>query len=166
MALSSEMNIVNQLSNRLQEVLLDGKWVAGTNIKEQVSDLTWKEATTKLSQLNTIADLLFHTNYYIEGVYRFFETGNLDIKDKYSFDGPEITSEADWTNLINKFLHDSQKLINVVNRFSNEDLNQTFVKADYGTYLRNINVIIEHCYYHFGQIVLIKKLLKEEKTNS
>lgn len=154
------MNLSQELTNRLQEVLLNGKWVAGTNIKEQVSNLTWKDATTKIGELNTIADLLFHTNYYVEGVLHFFETGNLEIRDKYSFDYPKVTSEEDWKALLEKFEKASDKFIKKVSSLSNEELNQTFVKQEYGNYLRNINVIIEHCYYHFGQIVLIKKLIK------
>ncbi|MGJ8593340.1 MAG: hypothetical protein ACSHXF_12375 [Aquaticitalea sp.] len=41
-------------------------------------------------------------------------------------------------------------------------LNAVFVDAKYGTYLRNIDGMIEHSYYHLGQIVLIKKLLQLE----
>ncbi|WP_282134206.1 DinB family protein [Seonamhaeicola maritimus] len=155
------MNLSKQLSNRLEEVLLDGKWVAGTNIKEQISDLTWKQATTKIDSLNTISDLLFHINYYTEGLIHYFETGKLEIKDKFSFDAPKIESEKDWKDLIKKFQIDSQKLIEKVKGFTNEKLDQTFFDDKYGTYYRNINVIIEHSYYHFGQIVLIKKLLKK-----
>ncbi|TXG38579.1 DinB family protein [Seonamhaeicola maritimus] len=155
------MNLSKQLSNRLEEVLLDGKWVAGTNIKEQISDLTWKQATTKIDSLNTISDLLFHINYYTEGLIHYFETGKLEIKDKFSFDAPKIESEKDWKDLIKKFQIDTQKLIEKVKGFTNEKLDQTFFDDKYGTYYRNINVIIEHSYYHFGQIVLIKKLLKK-----
>ena len=38
-----------------------------------------------------------------------------------------------------------------------EELNQVFVDEKYGTFHRNINALIEHGYYHLGQIVLIKK---------
>jgi len=38
-------------------------------------------------------------------------------------------------------------------------LNEIFVNEKYGTYLRNIEAVIEHSYYHLGQIVLIKKLI-------
>jgi hypothetical protein len=34
-----------------------------------------------------------------------------------------------------------------------------FVDEKYGTYLRNIEAMIEHSYYHLGQIVLIRKIL-------
>ena len=40
-----------------------------------------------------------------------------------------------------------------------EELSQGFVDEKYGTYSRNIDGMIEHSYYHLGQIVLIKKLI-------
>jgi hypothetical protein len=42
-----------------------------------------------------------------------------------------------------------------------EKLNQVFVDEKYGTYQRNIDAMIEHAYYHLGQIVLIKKMIND-----
>ncbi|HBC04915.1 MAG TPA: DUF1572 domain-containing protein, partial [Aequorivita sp.] len=39
-----------------------------------------------------------------------------------------------------------------------EKLNEIFADEKYGTYQRNIEGMIEHCYYHLGQISLLKKL--------
>ena len=53
------------IATRLKEVLLDGKWIANTNFKEQIESVTWQEATQKVENLNTIALLTFHINYYL-----------------------------------------------------------------------------------------------------
>ncbi|PRX56957.1 DinB family protein [Flagellimonas meridianipacifica] len=148
------------LANRLKEVLTEGKWVIGTNFKAQIENLNWKESTQKMHGLNTIADLTFHTSYYIAGVASVLEGGNLEIRDKYSFDYPPITSEQDWKNLVNKFCGDAERLIQLVENLPEEKLQQTFVDEKYGTYHRNIDVIIEHSYYHFGQVVLLRKMIK------
>ncbi len=37
-----------ELANRLNEVLLDGHWIANTNYKSQVESITWKQATHKI----------------------------------------------------------------------------------------------------------------------
>jgi hypothetical protein len=42
---------------------------------------------------------------------------------------------------------------------SDEELMQPFIEAKYGNNYINIQAMIEHAYYHLGQIVLIKKLL-------
>ncbi len=58
--------------------------------------MTWVQATQKIGTLNTIAALTFHVNYYLAGILKVFRGGELEIRDKYSFDIPPIDSEADW----------------------------------------------------------------------
>ncbi|WP_233783121.1 DUF1572 domain-containing protein [Flavivirga eckloniae] len=146
--------------SRLKEVLTEGKWVSGTNFKEQIFDLDWKEAIQEVDSLNSIADLTFHVSYYIAGVTNVLEGGSLDIRDKYSFDYPPIESHEDWRNLVNKFCTDSEKFISLVENMTKEQLFEPFVDEKYGNYHRNIDVMIEHTYYHLGQVMLIKKMIK------
>ncbi len=155
----------NQLSARFKEVLLNGKWIANTNYNHILADLTWKQATTRIGSLNTIVALTFHINYYIAGVLTVFEGGPLSIRDKYSFNVQEIKSEKDWDNLLHELLENAEKFANYVEQMSAEKLEQTFVDEKYGTYRRNIEGIIEHSYYHLGQISLIKKMILEAESH-
>lgn len=152
------------LANRLQEVLLDGKWIANTNFKEQITSVNWQQATQKVGNLNTIALLTFHINYYLKGLNQVFDGGNLDIKDKFSFDMPEISSENHWNQLVQEFLSNAEKFIQHVKALDEATLNQAFVKAEYGSYQRNIEAQIEHSYYHLGQISLLKKLIIRDQN--
>lgn len=93
------------------------------------------------------------------GILNVFEGGTLDIRDKYSFDLPEIKIEADWIKLVNDFLSNSEKFVEYVEQMDNNTLDQPFVDEKYGSYLRNIEGVIEHSYYHLGQISLIKKMI-------
>ena len=147
------------LANRLREVLLDGKWIANTNLKEQITSISWEQAIERVENLNTIALLTFHVTYYLKGILNVFQGGNLEIKDKFSFDMPEISSETDWLNLVNEFVNNAEKFIHHVEKMDDNLLTQPFVKEEYGTYLRNIEAQIEHSYYHLGQVSLIKKLI-------
>lgn len=158
------MTLSRQLAIRLKEILLDGKWVTGTNIKSQIIDIDWKTATYKFDSLNSIADLIFHIDYYIAGVLNVFEGGKLEIKDKYSFDYPPIKSHQDWKDLIDKFCSDSERFIMIVENMTEKELQKPFVEDKYGNYFRNIDVIIEHSYYHFGQIILINKLIRNKNS--
>jgi len=150
-----------QLANRFRDVLLDGKWIANTNFNEQISDMTMQQATKKIGSLNTIALLTFHINYYLAGVNNVFEGGKLEIKDKYSFDFDPIETEEEWENLRNTMLNNAEKFAFHIESMSIDKLNAGFVEERYGTYRRNIEGTIEHCYYHLGQIVLIKKMVLE-----
>lgn len=148
------------LANRLREVLLNGKWIANTNFKEQIEAITWEQAIQKVGNLNTIALLTFHINYYLKGIIQVFEGGELTIRDKYSFDLAEIKSNEDWQVLLNDFLKNAETFSNHVEQMSDEIFDRSFVDEKYGSYLRNIEGMIEHAYYHLGQISLIKKMIE------
>ena len=147
------------IANRLREVLLNGRWIANTNYKAQIESLTWQQATQQVENLNTIAALTFHIDYYLGGILTVFDGGGLEIRDKYSFDLPPIKSEADWRKLVERFLTNAEKFAKQVEQMTDEKLEETFVDEKYGTYLRNIEGVIEHAYYHLGQISLIKKMI-------
>lgn len=147
------------LANRLREVFLDGKWIANTNFKEQLSRITWEQAIHKVENLNTIALLTFHINYYLSGLLHAFETGRLTISDKYSFDLPEIKSKAEWDKLVSDFLGNAEKFAERVEHMDDSLFDQPFIDEKYGSYWRNIEGVIEHSYYHLGQVSLIRKMI-------
>jgi len=153
------MNRSEFIANRLREVFLNGYWIANTNYKDQLLNITWRQAIHQVADLNTIAALTYHINYYLVGILNVFKGGPLEIKDQYSFDLPPIQSEEDWKKLVEEFLANSAVFADEVAQMPDEKLDQVFVNEKYGTYLRNIEGVIEHSYYHFGQVVLIKKLI-------
>ncbi len=153
------MNSTQQLANRLREVILNGTWIANTNYKHQLEGLDWTVAVAKVKSLNTIAVLAQHIHYYIAGVKHAFESGTLKIRDQYSFDFPPIASQEQWNAFLNKFWTDTEGLIELIEKLPSSKLDQIFIDEKYGTYQRNIDAMIEHSYYHLGQIVLLKKLL-------
>lgn len=156
------MSQILQLSKRFREVLLDGLWIANTNFKDQLSDVSWEQAVAKIDSLNTIAMLTFHIDYYIAGIINVFEGGDLEIKDKFSFDLPPIESQQQWEELLNKLWKDAEKFAALLEQMPDSKLDEVFVDEKYGTCRRNIDGMIEHSYYHLGQITLIKKLLKNQ----
>lgn len=155
------MESPNQLTARFKEVYLNGKWVAKTNYKEQLEKLTWQEATQKVGNLNTIAALTFHINYYTAGLNQVFEGGALTIRDKFSFDCPPIESAEDWEKLKNKFLSDAETFAAHLENMTEAQLDAPFIEEEYGTYRRNIEGVVEHAYYHLGQVSLLRKMIKE-----
>jgi hypothetical protein len=155
------MNLSSQLAKQFREAFLDGDWIS-TNYKAQISDVDWEQATTKIGSLNTIAALTFHVNYYVAGVLNVLEGGTLDIRDKYSFDMPPIESQEDWEKLRNELLSNAKRFAELMETITDEKYGEPFVDEKYGNYLRNMHGMIEHAYYHLGQIVLLKKLISEK----
>lgn len=146
------------LLERLQEVFIDGHWIANTNYNEILHTIHWETAIEKIESLNTIAHLTFHINYYLEGLIVVFQGGELTIRDQFSFDLPPIQSEQDWNQLVNRLIQNAKSFIDEIQQIPESKLSEPFVKPQYGTYQRNIEGVIEHSYYHLGQISLLKKM--------
>ena len=157
------MGQLEQIADRFREVFVDGTWIANTNYQEQLSDLSWREATHKVLQLNSIAALSFHVNYYLAGVIEALAKGVLDIRDKYSFEMTEISSEEAWLSLRDELMSNALKFELIIRALPDDSLDSIFVDAKYGTNRRNLEGIIEHSYYHLGQIVLIKKMIRSKQ---
>lgn len=153
------MNQSTQLAHRFREVMLSGTWIANTNYSHQLQGLDVKTATARMADLNTIAVLAQHIHYYIAGIKQVFLGGSLEIRDKFSFDFQPMESQEQWEAFLEKFWRDCETFAQLVEQMPDEQLNTAFVDEKYGTYQRNIDGMIEHAYYHLGQISLIKKLL-------
>jgi uncharacterized damage-inducible protein DinB len=155
------MTLNEQIAKQLKDLFLTGQWI-GTdlNLKAQLDDVDVEMANTKYESLNTIALLAFHLNYYLEGVMNVFKGGTLDIRDKYSYDMQRITSPEDWNTMRENIYRNAEYFVYLVEQMPTSQLNDAFTEEKYGTYLRNLMGILEHSYYHLGQIVLIKKLIR------
>jgi hypothetical protein len=95
------MHLKAQIAKQLRDVHFGGNWTA-VNLKETVAVVSWQQATTKVNNFNTIATLVFHTNYYVGAVMKLLQGGSLDASDKFSFDHPPITCSEDWQHLLDK----------------------------------------------------------------
>lgn len=150
-----------QIAEQFREVYLSGEWIATTNIKAQLVNVPFEQAMTKVGNLNSLAALAFHLDYYVAGVSKVLKGGPLDIRDKYSFDLPPMKSSKDWELLLEQMCTNAENFATLIENLPDEQLDAVFVNEKYGTYQRNFHGLIEHSYYHLGQIVLIKKLLME-----
>ena len=157
------MNITSQTARRFKEVILDGTWVSNTNYKNQLTGLDWSIAIAKINSFNSIAQLAQHIHYYIKGVLNVLKGGSLDIRDKYSFDFPPIQSQEEWENFLQLLWGDAEEFASLIEQMPEKKLLSVFVEEKYGSYLRNIDGLIEHSYYHLGKIVLLKKLLLQNE---
>lgn len=153
-----------QIAKRFREVILNGTFIANTNYKDQLDGLDFVTAISKVSSLNTIAVLAQHIHYYVNGVKNVLKGGMLEIRDKYSFDFPPIQSQQEWDNFLQRFWNDTEEFALLVEQMPEEKLQQSFVDEKYGNYQRNLDAMIEHSYYHLGQIVLIKKILSQDNN--
>ncbi len=155
------MTLNNQIAKHFRDVYFGGNWTS-VNLKDTLADVSWEEATTKLHNLNTIASLVFHINYYVNPVLKVLQGEALVANDKFSFDFPMITSESDWQKLEAKVFLDVELFAAEIEKLDETKLFEDFADQKYGSYYKNLHGIIEHTHYHLGQISLIKKILKSK----
>ncbi|MBO9728593.1 MAG: DinB family protein [Chitinophaga sp.] len=153
------MNSTKLLSKHFRDVHFGGNWTS-VNLKDTLAGITWEQATTKVQDLNTIAVLVFHINYYVSVILKVLQGGPLDASDKYSFDLPPVTSEAAWQALVSKALNEAEQLAEAIERLEEAQLSKDFADPKYGSYHRNLLGVTEHTHYHLGQISLLKKMTR------
>ncbi len=158
------MSLTAQIAKHFREVHFGGNWTS-VNLKDNLGDVTWQQATTQVHSFNTIAALVFHCNYFVSAVLKVFQGEPLDAHDKYSFDDPPIVSKQDWEKLLHKTWADAKNFASHIEQLPESKLWEDFSDKKYGNYYKNIHGIIEHIHYHLGQIVLIKKILLEAGEN-
>lgn len=158
------MSITAQIAKHVKDFHFGGNW-ADSNLKDNLIDVSWKQATTKVYSFNTIATLVFHINYFVSAVLKVLEGGALDAHDKYSFNHPPINSQEDWDNFLNKVWADAENFSSLVEQLPENKLLEKFTDEKYGNYYRNLHGIVEHAHYHLGQIALIKKIIQQTNAD-
>ncbi|MEI6411989.1 MAG: DUF1572 domain-containing protein [Bacteroidota bacterium] len=154
------MSLTAQIAKHFREVHFGKNWTL-SNMKDNLADVTWQQATKQVYGLNTIATLVFHSNYFVAVALKVLQGGPLEGDDIYSFDHPPINSQEDWQKLLDKVWTEAETFATLVEQLPEEKLWETFSEEKYGNYYRNIQGIIEHTHYHLGQIVFIKKILAQ-----
>ena len=158
------MNLAKQSAKHFRELHFGDNWT-DSSLKDVLDDVSWKEAITPIYSLNTIATLSYHINYYVDRVLKVLQGGALNAKDDLSFTYVPLQSEEDWRKMKNKVMQDGEAFAALIENMDEATFYTYFIGEKYGNYFRNIHGIIEHSYYHLGQIALIKKILREQ-TNT
>jgi hypothetical protein len=157
------MSLTKQIAKNLRDLYNGQNWT-GVNLKDTLNGVTWQQAIAKVANLNTIAMLVFHINYYVDAALSVLQGHPLKASDKYSFDLQPITSDSDWQRLIGHVFSQAELLAEEIEKLEDSKLQEVFSDAKYGSYFRNIMGVVEHAHYHLGQIVIIKKMLNEGKN--
>ncbi|MES2618626.1 MAG: DinB family protein [Bacteroidota bacterium] len=156
------MSLTHNIAKHFREIHFGGNWTC-SNLKDQLADVTWQEATTKIFDLNTILTLTYHTHYYVDTVLKVLQGGPLVSKDELSFNHPPVNSQEDWEALLAKVWADAEQFATMVEQLPDEKMWEIFTDEKYGIYYRNLHGIIEHTHYHLGQIAIIKKIIRQQQ---
>ncbi len=152
------MKTNTHIAKHFKEIYFGGNWTC-SHLKNQLSDVTWQEATQQVNNLNTIATLAFHIHYYVLAVTKVLQGKPLEAKDEQSFNH-SLQTEKDWITFLDHMWKEAEEFIQCIEQLPDEKLNAYFTDKKYGLYYRNLHGIIEHSHYHLGQIAIIKKIIR------
>jgi len=150
------------IAKHIRGVYFGPNW-SDNNLKMHLTQVNWLQSLQKLEDLNSIASLAFHVNYYVVGVSKVLDGGALEIRDKYSFDHPPINSQEDWEQFLDQMWKDGERFALLIEQLAEDKLWEDFTDKKYGNYHTNLLGILEHLHYHLGQIVIIRKLLSKKE---
>ncbi|MGB0429511.1 MAG: DUF1572 domain-containing protein [Bacteroidia bacterium] len=155
------MNTPQQLALHLRQVYFGGNWT-WSNLRDNIKEVSLKQATQKFENLNTIATLTFHIHYFVKVQLKLLKEGVLEGKDAESFDHPKFENEQDWIAYKNEIFKEAEEYIELLSDFDEKQIFNVLIEEKYGSYFRNFLGLIEHTHYHLGQIALVKKLTTNE----
>jgi len=152
------MHLPDEIAQRFAGIYFGQNWT-NTNIEAQLKETSWQEAVKCVETCNTILALTYHMDYYVQAISRVLRGHALDAHDRYSFDHPAIQHQQEWQDLCKQVLANARQLEVRIRELPADRLQQPFTDPRYGTYYHNLLGVTEHCSYHLGQIVLLRKLL-------
>ncbi len=158
------MKITELIAQHIIEVHEGGNWTE-VNIKDTLEDISYEEAifVTKASS-NSIAALLHHLSFYNEIVLERLMGINPEINDTNGFDVPPIINKNNWQQLKERNIQSAYKLAKLVEQFPEDKLFHLTITGS-STHYKMLQGIVEHAHYHLGQMVLLKKLVKQTHSN-
>ena len=159
------MQTTEQIAKHLRDFHFGDNWTE-VSLKDKLADVTWEQANGRIGSLHSIATITFHINYFVTATLKVLRGGPLDASDKFSFDVAPMRSTEDWEQLQAKAWEEAEELAGLIEQLPENTLSEDFVEARYGTYYRCLQGLIEHCYYHLGQISMMKTLLKIDENDA
>jgi hypothetical protein len=144
------------IANRVHALFFGPNWTE-TSLSELIQNHTFAEFLNTKVGTNSAAAVLFHIHYYQKAQLSVLQGGSLNAKDSESFHHPKWVNESDWLQFGSNVLETGRELELAVSKLPESIWSEAFVKAEYGSYETNLIGMLEHSYYHFGQL---KRALK------
>lgn len=150
---------INRIIDQIEQLHNNKNWVE-LNLYEVLNGITDDMANLKLPNFN-------HT---IHQIARHLVTDFVVLKRLQGIDykspDEEIWIPAEklnfkWTDTVNAIKENKNELIRELQNLSDESLDKPILK-DHSSVYENLHGYIQHSYYHFGQIALMKKIIENQ----
>lgn len=156
-----DMNILKLISQHLTDVHNGDNWTE-VNIANTLADLSYIEAAASTpASVNTIASLLHHISFWNRAVAQRALGIVPAVGADNGFAMAEIQNEAEWKALQEDNIRSAEELATAIRLFDQEKLALPLLPGHSSAY-KNFQGQVEHVHYHLGQMVMIKKFLRNK----
>ncbi|WP_153796297.1 DinB family protein [Foetidibacter luteolus] len=157
--------IAEMIAQHILDVHFGNNWTEVT-IRETLDDVTLEEAlTVTAASPNHIAGLTYHLSFYNKHVLQRLAGSAPEIPESNGFDLPPINDEAGWEQLKADLLESAELLADAVKPLPDDVLNEPILEG-YSSRYKTLHGIAEHAHYHLGQMVILKKLIRNLKAEA
>ena len=139
------------IASRVHALFFGPNWTE-TSLSELIQNHTFDEFSNAKVGTNSAAAVLFHIHYYQRAQLSVLQGGPLNAKDSESFYHPSWKRESDWFQFGSEIIDTGTELEAAIAQLPESIWSEPFVKAEYGSYETNLAGMLEHSYYHFGQL--------------
>jgi uncharacterized damage-inducible protein DinB len=155
------MNIKSLVAQHIRDVL-KGNWT-DIFLEDVLTDTTLEEANFIPASKNSIAMIVNHLKFYNEVAMLRLENVDKAIDPETNgFNVELIDTEEKWQQFKNAMLASFIKLAEQVEAMPEEKLFE-FTPSGHSTFYKTLHGIVEHAHYHMGQIVIIKKFIRNKE---
>lgn len=158
--------VVNHIIRQLLQ-LQKGKLWMGDNFETKINSITAQEAFTRPSPtMHSVAELIAHlTAWNNDAILKIRNRkGELRDNDEQNWPDNDNLKKAGWSTIIRDYQDSMSQVVHLL-----KDKNDSFLKEKYYDqdfkgefdYSFAIDGIVHHNIYHWGQIGIVIKLVKE-----
>jgi hypothetical protein len=144
--------------------VVHGNWT-DIFLDDVIADVTYEEAIAVPPGItNTIAMLVYHIKFYND-VVRLRLAGEEPVVGAANGFDVAINNDATWQQLKADCIESFKMIADDIKALPDEKLwEQTKPGGD--SFYKNFHGLAEHGHYHLGEIVLLKKIIRHNKSNA
>lgn len=148
-----ENNKIIELMNRT----FNGPAWHGPAVQEVLKDINYKTASAeKINNAHNIWDIVLHMSVWKDAAARFLMGQDVMISDERDWYKSPDYDENGWEIIKVALQSTHERLIEEIDKFPEERLNELVPRKDFTFYVL-LHGVIQHDVYHAGQIALLKK---------
>ena len=150
------MTLPQHLGHHFRQAYFGGSF-SERHLAGELREMPLAQAGRRVNDGNSVLAIVFHLHFYVRGVASVLAGGPLDTRDHASWETPVVDTEAAWRQFVEEVLAEGEVLAKALEGLDEEAIWQPFYRPTNRPTLTNALGVLEHVYYHLGQIVLLGK---------